>query len=594
MLPDSLDVLARPVAHLPLVRAVLDQLGILDRIEEHCPTHALNRVSDAQCVGALVLNALCGRPSLYRMDEWLGRLDLEVLFGPGVTGDAFNDTRLATALDHLDAVGTDNLLADIARAYLVQEDGAPCVMSVHHDTTSVMLHGAYETTAEPMPAHGYSKDHRPDLKQLIFGLTLHGATGVPLVSSLHAGNTSDASVARDHLARLADVLPAEHEVTFVGDCKLVDARTVGRLLGSGLHFVSLVPDSFKLREELIREAWAARPAIEDWPVLAERPGRTKGEAATSYRGMSFVRPFRLILESRDDDPDALQVREELRFLVVRSDALASAFDASLDQRLEREATKLQQVAKRANGRGFDCEADARAAAEKVTASAEFHRVQIAVVSQDVPVKRPAAGRPRKGELRDTRSIWRFELALERDAERIALTRQRRSCFVLVTDWEPDQWEDERVLAEYRHQHMVEGHTGFRWLKGPAAVAPVFLKTPERIRAMGLVLVLALMVRNYIQATLRSELAERGETLPHPFTKKREPSLTPEMAFEHFAAVSTQVLTLGEDRRRLPVRLSDPARQILSLFDLDETLFSRAPQPVRRRKWRAARQRTPGM
>ena len=93
-----------------------------------------------------------------------------------------------------------------------------------------------------------------------------------------------------------------------------------------------------------------------------------------------------------------------------------------------------------------------------------------------------------------------------------------------------------MLSEYRHPHSIECPTGFRWLKGPAAMAPVFLKTPCRIRAMGLVLILALMVRNCIQGTLRTELAERDETLPHPFTRKEEDSLTPEMAFEHFGGL----------------------------------------------------------
>ncbi|MCB9688107.1 MAG: IS1634 family transposase [Alphaproteobacteria bacterium] len=591
MIPSDLDILARPVAHLPFVRAVVDQLGLLEHIEERCPTHKLNRVSDAQCVLALVLNVLCGRPALYRMNEWLARLDTDVLFGEGVPADAFNDTRLAEALDHLDEAGTDTVLADIVRAYLAEE-GEPRAFSAHHDTTSVVLQGAYEMEAEPRPAHGYSKDHRPDLKQLIYGLTLHGSTGIPLVSTVSAGNTSDPTVARDHLARLVEVLPDEHEVTLVGDCKLVDARTVGRLFRAGLHFLSLVPDTFNVRQELIREAWATNPNAEDWPLLAEKKGRKKDDPTTAYRGRSFVRPFKTILETADGD-DGTTSFEELRFLVVWSDDLASGFDDALEPKLVRDEGKLREAAKRANGRGFACEADARTAAERVASKAEFHRATIELVSEDVPIKRAGPGRPKKDDVRETRAVWKFELTLERDEELIAATRRRRSCFVLVTDWHAEDWDDARVLAEYRHQHLVEGHTGFRWLKGPAAVAPVFLKTPERIRAMGLVLVLALMVRNYIQTTLRSELKARGETLVHPFTKKKETSLTPEMAFEHFGGLLTQVLTLGEHTRRTPVRLSDPAIQILSLFALDAAIFT-PPPPIGTRKWRRRSKQTPGM
>lgn len=591
MIPSELDILARPVAHLPFVRAVVDQLGLLTLIEGHCPTHTLNRVSDAQCVLALILNVLSGRPALYRMDEWLARLDTDVLFGEGVPADAFNDTRLAEALDHLDEAGTDTILADFAKSYLA-EDGESRSFSAHHDTTSVSLFGDYLAAAEPLPALGYSKDHRPDLKQLVYGFTLHGPTGVPLVATVNAGNTSDPTVARDHLARLVEVLPDEHEVTLVGDCKLVDARTVGRILRAGLHFVSLVPDTFKVRKELIEAAWTARPKAEDWPLLAEKKGRKKDDPDTAYRGTSFVRPFNAVLETSAGE-DGPTTQEELRFLVVYSDELAAGFDAALDSKLARDAEKLQDAAKRANGRGFACEADARAAAERVAAKAEFHRVTVTLTSEDIPIKRAGPGRPKRDEVRETRALWRFVLELERDEEVIAATRRRRSCFVLITDWLEEDWADARVLSEYRHQSIVEGHTGFRWLKGPAAVAPVFLKTPQRIRAMGLVLILALIVRNYIQWVIRSELKARGDTVPHPFTKKKEANLTPEMAFEHFGALLTQVVTLGDQTRRMPVRLPDPAVKILSLFSLDATIFQ-PPPPLGTRKWRRRLNQTPGM
>lgn len=92
----------------------------------------------------------------------------------------------------------------------------------------------------------------------------------------------------------------------------------------------------------------------------------------------------------------------------------------------------------------------------------------------------------------TETLWFVEFSLEPDAGAIAVARREASCFVLITDWLREQWDDRRVLAGYRHQYIIEGHTGIRWLKGPAAVVPVFLNKPERIRALGLILVLALM------------------------------------------------------------------------------------------------------
>ncbi len=589
MIPADLDILARLVAHLPFVRAVVDSLSIIDVIDEVLPMHSLNRVSDGDCVLALMLNVLCGRPALYRMDEWLGKLDLDVLFGEGADASAFNDTRLGVALDHLDAVGTDEVMARVARRYL--EDADDWCFSVHHDTTSVSLFGEYDIDpipAQPVPARGYSKDHRPDLKQLIYGLTLHGSMGVPLVSTVMDGNTSDTTVARDHLAQLVELLPEEHEVTFIGDCKVVDARTMGRLMREGLHVVSLLPKSFKVRDELIEAAFGAGSDPSTWPLLGTTASRRVADPDKEYRGRSFVRPLRMVLERADGTP-GVESHEDMRFLVVASDNLAATFNRSLDKALDRASAAVSKATARANKRGFDCEADARKAADGIVAGAPLHDATVQVLPEEVVIKRPRPGRPPKGEPKNTRTVFRIDIQLEPSDQRIEAARQRASCFVLVTNWYEDEWDDKRLLAEYRHQHIIEGHTGFRWLKGPAAVAPVFLKSPGRIRAMGLVLILALMVRNYIQAKMRAELANRQETLPHPFTKKPEARLTTEMAFEHFSGLLTQVVTMGEATRRMPIRFSDPAQHLLSLFDMDESVFSPGPQ-----KCRSPVPETPGM
>ncbi len=68
-----------PVGHLPVVRAVMDQLGLIGVIDGLLPKDSRARVSDGQCVAAMVLNILSGRMALFRMDEWLRQADTELL-----------------------------------------------------------------------------------------------------------------------------------------------------------------------------------------------------------------------------------------------------------------------------------------------------------------------------------------------------------------------------------------------------------------------------------------------------------------------------------------------------------------------------------
>ena len=241
---DPLLLEACPVGHLPLIRAVIDDLGIVPVLEERCPKHPLAVVSDADCVVLMILNLISGRVALHRMNDWLDRTDAEILLGTQRPASAFHDTRLEACLDHIAAAGTDLLLGDVVDRYLQRPD-LPKRWCAHQDTTSVSVFGAYDEADEPVPTFGFSKDHRPDLRQLIFGLTLHGAAGIPVLGTMLDGNTSDVVVNRLHVAALAERLPDPSQVTLIADCKLVDAETVGQVLDAGMRFVSLLPDTYE-------------------------------------------------------------------------------------------------------------------------------------------------------------------------------------------------------------------------------------------------------------------------------------------------------------------------------------------------------------
>lgn len=585
MFTDS-DLQAVPVAHLPVLRALIDQLGIHEILDAALPKHPLSRVSDADCVVAMMLNVLCGRVALFRMDQWMGRTDTELLLGPGRDADAFDDNRLAAALDHIDVVGTDWLLTGVVQRYLA----APLrerAYSVHQDFTSYSVYGEYRDVSPtgPLPMFGHSKDLRPDMKQLIFGLSLHGSAGIPLVCSTLDGNTADTRANRNHLAELARLLPPEDEVTIVGDCKLVDGQTIGQLLSAGFDFVSLLPATYTLRSELVRDAYALEPDTSKWPILGSHPGRLKADPVTFYRGRSTEAPFPVLLhrapeEGGEGPPEGVVSVETLRFLLVHSDNLATLFEAQLADRLTTEVAAITEAIERINRKPASCEHDGLRAARKALPKLRFHTVGLTLVAEERPLKRARRGRPKAGTATPTETVWLASAAVQLDAAAVIRERQEASCFPLVTSHlETPGWDDVRILSEYRHQGIVEGTTGFRWLKGPAAVSPMFLKTPTRMRALGLVMVLALMVRNYWQFRMRAAAREAKETIQHPFTKRPVTNLTAEMAMDHFAGLQAVQLRQEDGWARVPRVIPPTAAQILRYLRVPESVYWTPPRPI---------------
>lgn len=566
---DDLSIDARPLGHLPLVTALVDDLGITAVLNELLPKDPRSKVSDADCVVAMVLNILGGRTALYRMEQWTRKLPVDVLIGPHSSPSDFSDARLASTLDHLFKAGTDTILSTIVKRYLQRED-RPTTYSLHQDSTAIVLHGAYDGEPPewaPKPLYGHSKDHRPDLKQLVFGLTLHGAAGVPMVSTMFDGNTSDKFMNGSHIEALADLLPDEDEVTLVADCKLVDAGVLGSLLNHEMHFISLVPRSYGARSAAVKLLCAE---TEEAPELGRTPGRRKSDPDTLYRGRSYDLPFKI---HRPGSPSAEVTT--LRFLAVHSEALAAKFEASLPKKLEKALNAVHSAFKRANKKAFSCDKDAQDVLSKLLASAPLHTLTGRVEATLVPGKRPR-GRPR-ADAEPPQPIRQYRVVLDTavvDEVAVDKLRRSKSHFVLITDHQDrGSRSDAEIFAEYRHQHLVEGTCGFRWLKGPTQVAPVFLKKPARIAALGLVFILALMVRNYLQFTIRSQLAQRQGSLPYYDRKRTTDKPTAEVVWELFSDLVLIVLTTpGAPEVRRLQGLSDAQQRVLAMLGFDDAVL----------------------
>jgi transposase len=573
VIPDDLSLRPLAVQHFPLVREALRRLGILDVLDALFPKDPRSDVSDADCVSVMVMNLLQGRVALYRMDEWLVHYDVEVLLGEGVRPASFNDTRLGGCLDHLFDAGTDYVLSAVARHYL-HRDSAPRRYTVHGDTTSLALQGAYDVIPDegaPSAMHGFSKDHRPDLKQVIFGLSLYGPTGMPLTASVLDGNSSDQQTNRLCIEQLASLLRPDDEVTLVGDCKLVDATTLGQLLDEDFHFISLLPDNYNLRQQLIRTALADTAPM---PELAREPGRTKKDPPHIYQGRSYETTFPL-QDPHTPGKEGLSTKR-MRGLVVESPQLRAKFEAGLESLLEREVKRVHTTLRRANQEPFRCQSDAAAARESVLATLSLHQATIAVERREKTLPRARRGRPKKGEEPSVEVFYTLALQeLVPDEAAVEAARREASHFVLLTDHlDKDVWSDVAVLREYRQQHLIEGHSGFRWFKSTAQVSPLFLKTPRRIQALCLVFVLALMVRNYLQFEVRRQMAEQKLALPY-YDRRRETELpTAELLFDLFAGAQVVQIIRDEVVQQRRLGKMDPgAKTVLTLLNLDEALFT---------------------
>ena len=192
---------------------------------------------------------------------------------------------------------------------------------------------------------------------------------------------------------------------------------------------------------------------------------------------------------------------------------------------------------------------------------KYHQVGH-VTCHDI-LKHEGRGRPKKDAEKKVSGV-RIEATVITDDGKIEAKRRQKGRFILATNqMDSTALKDENILWEYKEQSKTE--SGFRFIKdNEFRVHTVFLKKPERINALMMIMTLCLMVYNVAQYRLRESLKQTGETVPNQLKK---PIQNPTMAWvcEMFHGVSVVLIEIGGVVQEVVANLNAVLRQIIRHF-----------------------------
>ncbi|HHB77408.1 MAG TPA: IS1634 family transposase, partial [Desulfobulbus sp.] len=263
--------------HLPIVAAFCRRIALIDVVDRIVPNEM--EVSVGTIIQGMLLDTLSGRSPLYRLEEFFKHQDTQLLLGQEVNSTSFNDTTVARAMDALFNVGAEKVFSEVA--FIASCKFPLDKKYVHFDTTSVNVWGDYDRCdpdSDPINiTYGYSKDHRPDLKQFLVKMLCVGRN-VPLLGSCEDGNKSDKSINNAVLSRISKHM-AQHGLEpgafiYIADSAMVtkdNLTTVGDNL-----FLTRLPFSYNEAGRVVREAveqntWEEVGVLNETPATAKRP-----------------------------------------------------------------------------------------------------------------------------------------------------------------------------------------------------------------------------------------------------------------------------------------------------------------------------------
>lgn len=523
--------------HLGIVAGICKQIDLINMIDGALPTPSERKVSCGQATQAMILNALglTGR-ALYLMPEYMKNKPIDLLIGEGLEATDFNDDTLGRTLDELFQVGVTEIFAKVAgKAVIVFEIEHEYV---HLDTSSFMLHGIYESevaqeAVEKQGAvtitHGYSKEKRPDLKQVVVTLITSQQSALPLWLEVLDGNNSDKKSFPATITAYCQQLDGDKPPLFVMDSASYSEENLAQW--EDINWVTRVPETSNVAKEAIKS-------------IATKEMK---KIDVDYRIHAM-------------DSEYGQVKQ--RWLIVHSAKLEKKERKQLNKRVAKAGKIAAKKLRKLKQTTFDCKADAAKAVQALNKELKWHTIR----EQYKSIKKYAhRGRPAKGAT-PIMVGWKVQGRVVIQKERVTEARQWLGRFLLATnELDTESLPDTEILGTYKTQgQSVE--RGFRFLKDPMFFADsLFLKSPARIMAMIMIMGLSLLVYALAERKVRQQLQVQDETVPDQKGKPTQ-KLTMRRIAQMFEGIDLlEIRSGGHLIERRILNLSQVHLKIIHLF-----------------------------
>lgn len=490
---DGADFASKTLDHLGIVAAVCREINLASEIDRIIGVDPRQKVSCGEAVMAMVLNMLgfVNRP-LYLFPEFMSTKPVEILIREELKPEDFNDDVLGRTLDKLYRAGPEGIFMQIsANAY-----GEYSGRYWHNDTSTIGLQGEYEHEEGDIDAvpieitHGFSKNHRPDLKQFVVSLVM--SDDLPVFIQALNGNTSDKNHFREIVQQYGRSLQEKwgEEKIWVWDSAAYSEKNL-KVISEGYIWITRVPETLAEAKEVLEKS---------------DMGKMRSTALSGYRLFSIELEYGGV---------------EQRWIVVFSEKAFAREMKTLEKKIGKEKEKVEKEVWHFYNQEFYNEEDALKEVREMEKRWKYHKISATEVETKRKRKGEGRGRPRRDE--PTQTVYRVKITFAEDKSAVECEMLKKGKFIVATnELDREKLSDEEALKAYKEQQYAE--RGFRFLKDPLFFAhSMFLKKESRIVAMVMIMGLALMVYAIAERKLREALEKVDETIPD---QKGKPTKNP--------------------------------------------------------------------
>ena len=476
---------------MPIVNHFVERLKLDEALETALP-HDDARVllAPASVLGVVVRHLVVEHRPLYEIAEWAASYAPELLGLNESEIVALNDDRVGRTLTRLFDADRASLLTSVVLT-MVRTFEIDC-RQLHNDSTSITVTGSHYGGArkrgeKPVAevTFGHSKDHRPDLRQLVWLLSVSADGAVPLHYRVESGNTSDDTT---HVATWDQLreLVGRDDFLYIADGKLASEKALRHIDANRGRFVTVLANN---RKEVTWFRHWTEDHAPTWEEARRQRARRSSDPDEVWRTFESPLPsgagYRVIWVHAH----AKQARDA----ATRTARIAAGLAAL-------EALSVKLCAPRCRLTSVVAVESAVERALEHSSAARYFSTHVEEVPQE-SFRQAKRGRPGPATHYVKRVTKRFTLSFNVRSDVVSAEAKSDGTFALLTN--DSVMTPAEVLNAYKYQPNLERRHA--QLKGHQLVAPVFLKDPVRIEGLLCCHFFALVIQALIEREIRGAM-----------------------------------------------------------------------------------------
>jgi transposase len=532
------------IGALPILRHFEKKVGIIGLFEKHLISDTRDKIAVHQTLGMIFYNVALERFPLYKMGQW----SVERNLVDPMLANCCNDDRIGRALDRLFLADRATLLTEIVlkaiQVFSINTD------RLHNDSTTVPLTGDYENdknSTAAKPKRGHSKDHRPDLKQLLYSLTVSADGAIPLYFKVWDGNSTDDQTHIRNWMSLRGLL-SRVDFIYVADSKLCTRENMDFINGEGGFFITVLPQTRS--EDKQFKDWIQIHPPQWQEVLRIRNLRHKYAPQNVY----------WVFES------PIPSSEGYRIIWIKSSQKQKIDSDKRTSSLEKTVRDLTDLSERQFRNRDKLKNTIDDILRTYGTQAWFH-YQIQERKQEL-FRQENKGRPSKDTLYTKKEKSYYFFTWTHNQEAIRYSANCDGIFPLITNRKDESSE---ILKFYKFQPRLEKrHEQFKTVY---QVAPLFIKNPVRIEALLFIYFLVMLVTSLIERYVRHRMSNQKISSIPLYPEQREcKNPTADKVLDLFRDVRLNTIMIGNSSQIIADELTDLQKTVLDLLDIKHSEF----------------------